>query len=212
MTENNTKTIDARTKIMSSALELFKQYGFKSVTMDDVARRAGISKKTLYQFFDNKNSIVSETLLWYKQTLRCQCNDMMDGAKDAIEAFVRIQVHFENFYKEINPIALHELQRFYPEGYHQFRENINNDVSATKNNIDQGIAEGFYRPDINSEILARFHMESIIMTMTSATLITNRYDLFAVTREVMEHFIYGILNAKGIKLYEKYKAQYQTTS
>lgn len=210
MTESTTKNMDVRTKIMQSALDLFRQYGFKSVTMDDVAHRSGISKKTLYQHFDNKNSIVGDTMLFYKEGMRCQCDAMMAAASNAVEAFVKIKVHFDNVYKEINPIALHELQRFYPEGYQQFRLNMESDVAAMKANLDQGVAEGLYRPEINTEVMALFHMESVLMIMMPNMIVKDRFDLYTVSREIMEHYIYGIVTAKGEKLYKKYKEQYLT--
>jgi len=202
--------MDVRTKIMQSALELFRQYGFKSVTMDDVAHRAGISKKTLYQHFDNKNAIVGDTMLYYKEDMRCQCDAMMASAGNAVEAFVKIKVHFDKVYKEINPIALHELQRFYPEGYQQFRLNMESDVAAMKANLDQGVAEGLYRPEINTEVMALFHMESVLMIMLPNMIVKDRLDLYTVSREIMEHYIYGIVTPKGEKLYKKYKEQYLT--
>lgn len=202
--------MDVRTKIMQSALELFRQYGFKSVTMDDVAHRAGISKKTLYQHFDNKNAIVGDTMLYYKEDMRCQCDAMMASAGNAVEAFVKIKVHFDKVYKEINPIALHELQRFYPKGYQQFRLNMESDVAAMKANLDQGVAEGLYRPEINTEVMALFHMESVLMIMLPNMIVKDRLDLYTVSREIMEHYIYGIVTPKGEKLYKKYKEQYLT--
>jgi AcrR family transcriptional regulator len=210
MTELTTKNMDVRIKIMQSALELFRQYGFKSVTMDDVAHRSGISKKTLYQHFDNKNAIVGDTMLFYKEGMRCQCDSIMHAASNAVEAFVKIKVHFDNVYKELNPIALHELQRFYPEGYQQFRLNMESDVAAIKANLDQGVAEGLYRPEMNTEVMALFHMESLMMIMLPNMIVKDRFDLYTVSREIMEHYIYGIVTPKGEKLYKKYKEQYLT--
>ena len=195
---------------MQSALELFRQYGFKSVTMDDVAHRSGISKKTLYQHFDNKNAIVGDAMLFYKEGMRCQCDSIMHAASNAVEAFVKIKVHFDNVYKELNPIALHELQRFYPEGYQQFRLNMESDVAAIKANLDQGVAEGLYRPEMNTEVMALFHMESLMMIMLPNMIVKDRFDLYTVSREIMEHYIYGIVTPKGEKLYKKYKEQYLT--
>lgn len=202
--------MDLRIKIMQSALDLFRQYGFKSVTMDDVAHRSGISKKTLYQHFDNKNAIVGDTMLFYNEGMRCQCDSIMQAASNAVEAFVKIKVHFDKVYKELNPIALHELQRFYPEGYQQFRLNMESDVAAIKANLDQGVAEGLYRPEINTDVMALFHMESLLMIMLPNMIVKDRFDLYTVSREIMEHYIYGIVTAKGEKLYRKYKEQYLT--
>lgn len=165
-------------------------------------------KKTLYQHFDNKNAIVSETMNWYKEGMRCQCDAMMSAADNAVEAFVKIKVHFDNVYKEINPIAIHELQRFYPEGYQQFRLNMESDVEAVKANLEKGISEGNYRPEINTEVIARFHMESVMLIMMPNMIVRDRFDLHSVNREIMEHYIYGIVTPKGAKLYQKYKEQY----
>lgn len=210
MTETSTKLMDVRTKIMLSALELFRQYGFKSVTMDDVAHRAGISKKTLYQHFDNKNSIVSETMAWYKNEVRCQCDAILSASANAVEAFVKIKVQLDNMYREVNPMALFELQRHYPDGYQQFRLNMEKDVAAVKANLEQGVQEGNYRAEINTEILARFHMESVLMIMMPNMMVKDRYDLYTVNQEILEHYMYGILTPKGEKLYKKYKEQYLT--
>jgi TetR/AcrR family transcriptional regulator, cholesterol catabolism regulator len=189
---------------------LFKQFGFKSVTMDDIARRSGISKKTLYQFFDNKNTVVMETMAWYKQGMRCQCDYIMTNSANALEGFVKIKANLDAMYKEMNPMVIHELQRFYPEGYQQFRLNMEADVAAVKLNIEQGIEEGLYRPEIDSEIISKFHMESVLMMMTSNTFLQEKHSMYEVSREIMEHYIYGIVTPKGEKLYRKYKEQYIT--
>lgn len=208
MIEENAKVTDVRSKIMLSAAGLFKQYGFKSVTMDDVARRSGISKKTLYQHFDNKNKIVIDTMVWYKDAICTECDTIEADSADAVETFVKIKASFDNVYKEINPLAIFELQRFYPEGYEQFRRNMERDVASMKSNLDQGISEGNYRAEIDTEILARFHMESCLMIMMPNMVVQDRFDLRLVNREIMEHFLYGILTPKGEKLYRKYKEQY----
>ncbi len=208
MMEENTKMMDVRVKIMHSAIELFKQYGFKSVTMDDVARRSGISKKTLYQHFDNKNTIVTDSMVWYKDTICERCDALQAEAENAVEGFVKIKASFDNLYKEVNPLIIFELQRFYPDGYEQFRKNMERDVATVKRNLDQGILEGNYRAEINTEILSRFHMESCMMVMMPNMIVHDRFDLRLVNMTIMEHFMYGIMTPKGEKLYRKYKEQY----
>lgn len=208
MIEEQIKPLDVRAKILLSAIGLFKQYGFKSVTMDDIARRSGISKKTLYQHFDNKTKIVTDAMEWYKDMLCDECDTLQADAANAVEAFVKIKASFDNVYKEVNPLAIFELQRFYPEGYDQFRKNMERDVASVKANLDAGVEEGNYRPDINTEILSRFHIESMLMIMMPNMIVQDRFDLRLVNREILEHFMYGIMTPKGEKLYRKYKEQY----
>jgi len=134
------------TKILSVSAELFSHYGFKTITMDDIARRAGISKKTLYQHFANKQEVVNESVLWYKNQTTASCCAALEGAENAVEAMVKILALFDAMHKRLNPMAMFELQRYFPEAYKTFREQLmERDVAMMRENILQGIKEGLYR-------------------------------------------------------------------
>src|SRR3954463_9389796 len=107
-------------KILSASIELFSQYGFKTITMDDIARRAGISKKTLYQHFANKQEVVQESVVWYKNRMTENCSSVLMDAENAIEAMVKMLAFFDSMNKRINPMAMFEMQRFFPEAYKTF--------------------------------------------------------------------------------------------
>src|SRR3954471_14968039 len=131
------------TKILSVSAELFRQYGFKTITMDDIARRAGISKETLYLHFANKQEVVNESVVWYKDNMSNVCNDTLLGAENAIEAMVKMLAFFDEMHKRINPMAMFELQRFFPEAFKTFRDMlVERDVVMIRSNILQGIKEG----------------------------------------------------------------------
>ena len=197
------------TKILSASAELFSQYGFKTITMDDIARRAGISKKTLYMHFANKGEVVNESLLWYKDQMTANCEAMLNDAENAIDAMVRMMAFMDGMHKKINPMAMFELQRFFPEAYQTFREMlIKKDVVMMRDNILQGIKEGLYRKEINAEILANYRIESSLLILQPNLLVSDRNSLITVALEIGEHFLYGIMNAKGEELYRKYKEKY----
>ena len=201
--------METLTKILNSSVELFRQYGFKTITMDDIARRAGISKKTLYQHFANKEEVVREAVIWYKNHLDTQCRAMMEDTENAIEAMVRIKTMMDHSYKQTNPMVIMELQRYYPEGYKVFRESlVTQDVEAVKKNLQQGIEEGLYRENLNVDLVARFHIESALLLMQPNLMVNEREDLKAVNHEITELFLYGIMTPKGEKLYHKYKEKY----
>lgn len=208
MLEAYLQITDVRSRILLSTIDLFKRYGFKSVTMDDIARHAGISKKTLYQHFDNKNKIIIAALDWYKDTLCTHANDLMDSASDAVEGFVKVKANFDNVFKEMNPLSIFELQRFYPEGYRQFRSNMERDVEMVRGNLERGVQEGNYRDDFDTEVIARFHIECALMVVMPNILMKDKFDMHRVNSEITDHFIRGILTPKGEKLYRKYKEQY----
>lgn len=196
-------------KILSASIELFTQYGFKTITMDDIARRAGISKKTLYQQFANKQEVVNESVIWYKSQMTENCASMLNNAENAIEAMVRILAFFDNMHKRINPMALFEMQRFFPEAYKTFRELlVDKDVVMMRDNILQGIKEGLYREEINADLMARYRMETSLLILQPNLLVSDRNGLMSVALEIGEHFLYGIMTPKGEKLYHKYKEKY----
>ncbi|RYE21533.1 MAG: TetR/AcrR family transcriptional regulator [Sphingobacteriales bacterium] len=197
------------TKILSASAELFRQYGFKAITMDDIARRAGISKKTLYQHFANKQEVVTESVNWYKCQIYDECVALIQGSENAIEAMVRSSELMSQAYKQMNPHALVELQRFYPETYDIFKNKLlQTDVDMLKENLLQGINEGYYRDDLNADLMARYRLEISLIMFQPNLLVNDRYDMLFVSQEILEHFIYGIVTPKGEKLYQKYKDKY----
>ena len=177
--------------------------------MDDIARRAGISKKTLYQHFANKQEVVNDSVIWYKNQMTNNCTSVLSGAENAIEAMVRMLAFFDNVNKRINPMALFEMQRFFPEAFKIFRDMLaDRDVAMLRENILQGMKEGLYREDINADLLARYRLETSLLVLQPNLLVSDRNDLMSVALEIGEHFLYGIMTPKGEKLYQKYKAKY----
>ncbi len=201
--------MDPVQKILTAAVELFRQYGFKTITMDDIARRAGISKKTLYQHFSNKNEIVNESVTWYKCKVTEMCETAMTEAENAIEGMVRVMGMFDQINRQINPMAMLELERYFPEGYQRFKDGLlSNDVKAIRKNLVWGIGEGLYRSEINPEFMARYRMELSLIMFHPNLIVADRADIHVVGNEIAEHFLYGIMTPKGEKLYQKYKEQY----
>lgn len=200
-------------KILSAAAELFSQYGFKTITMDDIARRAGISKKTLYQHFANKEEVVTESVVWYKDNTCNNCEELMNGAENSIEGMVRAMAFFDEIHKRVNPMIMFEMQRFYPEAYKTFRKMLEDrDVVMLRDNILKGMADGHYREGLNADLLARYRLETSLLVLQPNLLVNDRNSLISVAIEIAEHFLYGIMTPKGEKLYQKYKAKYLNTT
>jgi hypothetical protein len=130
-------------------------------------------------------------------------------AVDAIDAMVQMIAFMDETHKRINPMAIFEMQRFFPEAYNTFREQLSiRDVAMIRENIELGIKEGIYREGLNADLLARYRVETSLLILQPNLLVNDRSDLMSVALEVAEHFLYGIMNAKGEKLYQKYKTKY----
>ena len=196
-------------KILTVSAELFSQYGFKTITMDDIARRAGISKKTLYLHFANKEEVVNESVLWHKSKTTASCEMALHDAENAVDAMVRMLAFFDQMHKRMNPMALFEMQRFYPQAYKSFRDMLEErDVMMIRDNILQGIKEGLYRPEIHADIMARFKLESSLLILQPNLMVNDRNSLISVAMEIGEHFLYGLMTPKGEELYITYKEKY----
>ncbi|NDC41825.1 MAG: TetR/AcrR family transcriptional regulator [Chitinophagia bacterium] len=196
-------------KIFNAATELFTQYGFKTITMDDVARRAGISKKTLYVHFANKEELVNEFVAQYKENMGNSCQLTLEDADNAVEAMVKLMAFFDEHHKRINPLAVYEMQRYYPEAYNTFRRMLEErDVVMLRKNIEQGIAEGLYRTDINTDLMARFRLETSLLIFQPNLMVNDRNNLIEVALELGEQFMYGIMTHAGQEQYLTYKTKY----
>lgn len=197
------------TKILSASAELFRQYGFKTITMDDIARRAGISKKTLYQHFANKSEVVNESVSWFQCSISDNCIAIMMQAENAIEGMVRVMGMFDQVLANMNPLGMLELERYYPEAFKTFKNNMMaKDIEAIKKNILWGIDEGLYRDGLNADFMAKYRMEISMLVLHPNLMVNISNDLKFVMHEVSEHFLYGIMTPKGEKLYQKYKEKY----
>lgn len=196
-------------KILVASAELFSQYGFKTITMDDIARRSGISKKTLYVHFANKEEVVNESIGWYKNNTTNACAAVLDTSKNPVEAMVKLLAFFDDMFKRMNPMAMFELQRYYPEAYKSFRDMLmERDVALMKDNLEKGIKEGYYRQDIDAGLLARYRIECSVMILQMNEMVQQHNGLTYVAMAIGEHFMYGIMTAKGVELYKQYKTQY----
>lgn len=177
--------------------------------MDDIARRAGISKKTLYQHFANKHEVVNESVQWYKNRLCDNCEAVISESENAIEAFVRTQLIMDQVYKQTNPATLMEMQRYFPEAYESFKQRLMDvDLVMIKEILQRGINEGLFRPEINTDLMARYRLETSLMMFQTNLVVNERYDMLFITHEICEHFLYGIMTAKGEKQYLKFKDKY----
>jgi len=197
-------------RILNAAIELFRQYGFKTITMDDIARRAGISKKTLYQHFANKDEVVQESVQHFHcHTLEACCGANQTAA-NAIDGMIQTMTLLDEMFSKINPMAMLELQRYFPKAYEFFQNKmLAQNVSLVRQNIEQGMAEGYYRDNLNADILAHYRIEVTRIFFENSTPMMGKYPPYVINRAICEHFLYGLMTPKGEKLYNKLKENYQ---
>ena len=193
-------------RIQIKAHELFLQYGIRSVSMDDIAAQLGISKKTLYQYYTDKDELVDSVLQYEIGHGQQDCQQCLHQSKDAVdEIFLTMERILEQF-RNMNPMVLYDLQKFHFTAFQKFLKYKNGFLQEViRKNIERGIKEELFRPEINTEILSRFRLESMMLAFNMSVFPPRKYNLAEVTLEIIEHYLYGLATLKGHKLILKYK-------
>ena len=191
-------------RIQQKARELFMRYGFRSVTMDEIAGQTGISKKTLYQFFEDKDALVEAVMRSELDYMQTQCTKQMKEAENAIEEIFLDMDAMEVVMDAMNPQIVFNLEKFYPKTFEKFKKHKNTFLlDIIKKNLQRGIAEELYRSDLNIDIVARFRLESSFLAFSQETYPFGKYNLLDVSNEIYFLYMHGIATPKGKKLIDK---------
>lgn len=197
-------------RIKQKADELFRRYGIRSVTMDEIATQLGISKKTIYQFYTDKDQLVDAVAVDEIKFSQESCQRDMAVSANAIEEIFRVMEFVEVMFRNMNPSMLFDLEKYHPAGYKKFLEHKNRFLfDMIKRNLERGIKEELYRPEINVEIMTRYRLESMMIAFNPELFPPAKFNLASLQQEIIEHFLYGLATLKGYKLILKYKRQRQ---
>ncbi|MEO7311975.1 MAG: TetR/AcrR family transcriptional regulator [Chitinophagaceae bacterium] len=195
-------------RILSKAHELYFRYGIRSVTMDEIAGQCGISKKTIYQFFEDKDSLVSAVMDDVITRTECDCVTDRNKSDNAIhEVFLALDMAQEIF-ANMNPTIMFDLQKHHPKAFDKLEQHKSKFfMTMLKQNIQRGKTEGLYREELNDDIIARMRLVTAFLPFNSEVFSKGKYSLAFVEQELTEHFVYGIATTKGQKLIQKYKQE-----
>lgn len=173
--------------------------------MDEIAGQCGISKKTIYQFFEDKDALVSAVMEAVITKTESGC--LMDQQKsdNAVhEVFLALEMVQEMF-SSMNPAILFDLQKHHPKAYDRLELHKKKFfLSVLKNNILRGKSEGLYREELNQDIIAKMRLETAFLPFNTEVFPKGKYSLAFVEQELTEHFVYGMATTKGQKLIQKY--------
>ena len=211
--QSNKMDLEIRNRILVKAEEMFLRFGIRSVTMDDMATELGMSKKTLYQFFADKDDLVLEVVKVYTQRSRQDCDCVRSKAKDAIHENLLTMERVMADLANMNPMILFDLQKFHHKAFHAFLEYKKDYLLVfIRENIQRGIQEKIYRTDINVEIMSRFRLESMLIPFNMMIASPTAYSLQQIVQQVAENFIYGLVSPEGYQLFNSYKNVSNKTS
>ncbi len=198
--------IDNKERIKTQATTLFMKYGVRSVSMDDIANELGMSKKTIYQFYSDKDELVDAVIEEEIQQSECCCENDRNGSENAIHELFLAMDMIVDMFRSMNPSLLHDIQKYHPSAWQKFHKHKNDYLyNIIRENLVRGIKEELFREDLNIDILARFRVEFMLLAFNPEFQARVKHSLVEIEEELIIHYLFGLVNAKGHKLILKYQ-------
>jgi TetR/AcrR family transcriptional regulator, cholesterol catabolism regulator len=180
--------------------------GIKSLTMDDIARELGISKKTLYQHFENKSDLVYQMGQMHVDEECIMMRDTTGDSGDALDEMIRMVEWAKQELSLLTPGKIYELQKYYPETWKLFDDHSKKNIfNHIKQNIERGIKEGLYKPDINADIIAKLYVVNSKSIIDEELFPWKDFDRRALFTDFFNYHINGIATEKGLKKFSESK-------
>ncbi|MBE9466918.1 MAG: TetR/AcrR family transcriptional regulator [Bacteroidetes bacterium] len=191
-------------EILKVVNSLYLKYGIKRVTMHDIAIELGMSKKTLYQYFENKEALVYKVLFNEMKSIFDSIGELKNQNLNVIdEAFERNKI-ISNAIRKSSPALNYDLKRYFPKIYKKLSEyKTEKTYSSIVANINKGVEQGLFRDDLNVDIIAKIHICRIENLADNDSVDFSEYSPNQVFNEVFIYHNRGICSGKGLKLLEK---------
>ncbi|MCU0421809.1 MAG: TetR/AcrR family transcriptional regulator [Bacteroidia bacterium] len=196
---------EVKDKILVEAETLFMRYGFKSITMDDVSRELGISKKTLYQFFADKNDLVNQCVDHHLDSMQNICNHIMNNKEnDAIDMMILIADSMKDIMRQMNPSSMFDLKKYFKPAWDKLEEERKGFIrNSVKQNLELGIKKGIYRKDLDIDVISRIYSFLIGYIINPDYYDTAEMDMRSLQVEIIKYHLRSICSPKGYELLEE---------
>jgi TetR/AcrR family transcriptional regulator, cholesterol catabolism regulator len=200
--------MDFKEEIIVRSEQLFMRVGIKSVTMDDVSKELGISKKTLYQYFDNKDSLVEAVVDSHVEREQACTQEIVLGAKDALDEMVRIGVFLASTIEDVSQSTLFDLQKYYYKTWETLmKKQDEHIINSIVKNLEKGIAEGNYRGDVNAQVIAKIYAKATYMIVDEIGNPNSNFSRKEMVWELHNYHVHAIATPKGLSLWKKYNSE-----
>lgn len=198
--------MEIKDRIKQKAHDMVMQFGIRSVSMDDIANALGMSKKTIYQYYADKDELVDAVVDDELNKTQADCEACKVNSKDAVEEIVLTMNQIHDQFQNMNPVILYDLEKFHPKAFQKFLKHKHEYLyRVIRQNMERGTKEELYRPDLNIDVLSKYRLESMMIAFNLNVFPPGKYRLADVTEIIMENFVYGLATVKGHKLLMKYR-------
>jgi AcrR family transcriptional regulator len=199
MTNNNTYHL-----IKQKARELFFSYGLKSVSMDDIAKQSGISKRTIYQFFEDKKNIVDAVVSELIQVHEQLFKTAHSTSGDAIDEVLKQEAVLSQICKGLRPSFFLELENFFPDTWDELEQYKQKIYKGIIENLHRGKQEGLYRQDIDVKLISDLRLHQLINILRPELLTSLHLGSKNLAGQFTSLYLNAITTEKGKKILEQY--------
>jgi AcrR family transcriptional regulator len=190
-------------QIIRKAADMFLSLGFKSVTMDDIAHNMGISKKTIYQHFENKPELVEAVTMHLYGVISTGIDEICSHDKNAVEELYEVKNFVMHHLKNESASPLYQLQKYFPTVFSCLRQKqFDKMQTCVVANLSKGIEMGLYRPDIDIDFIGRIYFVGMSGIKDGDIFPATRYRNDELTEKYLEYHLRGIVTPKGLKILE----------
>jgi TetR/AcrR family transcriptional regulator, cholesterol catabolism regulator len=197
-----------KNEILHKATQMFLDLGFKSVTMDDLAKELAISKKTIYSFFDNKTALVECCTLQLCKTISANIKELATKNLHPIDELFEVRQIVRRFLKNEQSSPQYQLQKYFPSLFKKLKdEQLMMMREFLMRNLSKGIEIGVYREDLNPEMVFRLYFYTYF-SLRDPQLYPEK--IFNAQELIFEHINYhirGIATPKGADYLNNYLDQ-----
>ena len=191
--------------LFSSAREMFLKYGVKSVSMDDIARLLGISKKTIYKSVSNKKDLIHAVIETFVEEEHAAIRQITKESGDAVEEMVLIAQHVLASMKQMNPTLTYDLKKYYPKTWNYVEHHHFSHIeSVIQENLKRGKKEKLYRQGIDENVLSKMYVGMAHLIVNEHIFSFKEYEISELFKNYIEYHLHGILNRKGIEIFNHY--------
>jgi TetR/AcrR family transcriptional regulator, cholesterol catabolism regulator len=198
--------MEIKERILHKATEMCFRFGIRSVTMDDIAKELGISKKTIYQHFEDKDEIIYQIMNIEMERDKCEWGEVGKTSKNLIDKMISAMSLMRKGMEGMHSSLVFDIKRYHPRAWALFQNHKNHFILETiTNDLNAGIKEGMFRNEINVEFMAKFRLEQVEMGFDPEVFSSAKFNVAEIQTTLMDHFIRGILTEKGLKIYNSYQ-------
>ncbi len=197
--------MDIKERILEVSLELFMHRGCKSVTMDDVASENGISKRTLYEFFKDKSTLLEEVLNLQEINMKQMYLEVANTSESVLEQFFALHDRQSEISINLRIVFFTELKKFYPEIFDSMvKKMLCTHDNVIKDGIKKGQEQNVFRNNLDITIVSRVLAELGNIMQNQELFPLNQFERRIVFREIFINYLRGISTLKGIEIIDNY--------